>query len=459
MAPDEDTTPPTSSGKVPEQFDIPVSGRKLSPHTELDQIFSDGGPIVSGAPKPAAFNVPATASALVQDSILATSNASQQAEWSNSSNSSPFAVQAAAASSTEDETSQSKMSSQTKTTDETNATSRWPVTAPTTQETGRSLQAKTVQQDARHNFGDVATIQSDSQQAISPQVHVEKDGKMPTPATQISVPQDSHYTSNTVFLRPETSEALSTKIMTEPQTKQSSTAATDTAGDDGTRSDARLDRLATSVPSTIATPSQGHVTAPQTTPPILNATPQAFEGLAAQMQESDATFDPGDSTRSAVIGFAQDAPAARSDTIGNFATPAAALAQSVSRQIATAVTQMPDQPVEIALSPEELGKVRLILHASEHSMIVTVQAERPETLDLMRRNINMLAADMRDLGYSELSFSFSDHPQQRSGHAESEATAQGLNGGSNRNVETVASVPPPLKPPYDANTSELDLRI
>jgi flagellar hook-length control protein FliK len=177
------------------------------------------------------------------------------------------------------------------------------------------------------------------------------------------------------------------------------------------------------------------------------------------MQENDATFDPSDSARSAVIGSAQAAPAARSDTIGNFATPAAALAQSVSRQIATAVAQMPDQPVEIALSPEELGKVRLILHASEHSMIVTVQAERPETLDLMRRNINMLAADMRDLGYSELSFSFSDHPQQRSGHAESEATAQGLNGGSNRNVETVASVPPPLKPPYDANTSELDLRI
>ncbi|SFN31916.1 hook-length control protein FliK [Thioclava dalianensis] len=86
-------------------------------------------------------------------------------------------------------------------------------------------------------------------------------------------------------------------------------------------------------------------------------------------------------------------------------------AQLISRQVTTAIAQMPDRPVEIALSPEELGRVRLVLHAGDHGMVVTVQAERPETLDLMRRNIEMLADDMRDLGYSDVSFQFGDHPQ------------------------------------------------
>lgn len=39
-------------------------------------------------------------------------------------------------------------------------------------------------------------------------------------------------------------------------------------------------------------------------------------------------------------------------------------------------------------------------------MAVSVNVERPETLDLMRRHIDVLAQEMKDIGYGEVSFSF-----------------------------------------------------
>ncbi len=78
----------------------------------------------------------------------------------------------------------------------------------------------------------------------------------------------------------------------------------------------------------------------------------------------------------------------------------------LGHRLAEAVSQFPDRPVEITLSPEELGRVRLTLTTHDGALTMMIQADRPETLDLMRRNIDSLAQDFRDLGYQELSFSF-----------------------------------------------------
>jgi hypothetical protein len=48
---------------------------------------------------------------------------------------------------------------------------------------------------------------------------------------------------------------------------------------------------------------------------------------------------------------------------------------------------------------------------SEHGMVVTIQADRPETLDLMRRNIDQLAQDLAAAGYEGAEFSFGDEGQ------------------------------------------------
>ncbi|MGD9917175.1 MAG: flagellar hook-length control protein FliK [Paenirhodobacter sp.] len=87
---------------------------------------------------------------------------------------------------------------------------------------------------------------------------------------------------------------------------------------------------------------------------------------------------------------------------------AAATASGVSQQITQAMSGSGDRPVELTLSPEELGKVRLTLHSHDATITVAVQAERTDTLDLLRRNIDLLARDFREIGYGDVSFSFGE---------------------------------------------------
>ncbi|MFL4469462.1 flagellar hook-length control protein FliK [Tateyamaria armeniaca] len=92
-------------------------------------------------------------------------------------------------------------------------------------------------------------------------------------------------------------------------------------------------------------------------------------------------------------------------------TPAAApprvdLAASVTHQIADAMRNSTDKSIEIALSPAELGRVRMILNPSETGVTMSILADRPETLELMRRNIDDLTRSFAELGYEDISFSF-----------------------------------------------------
>jgi flagellar hook-length control protein FliK len=85
-----------------------------------------------------------------------------------------------------------------------------------------------------------------------------------------------------------------------------------------------------------------------------------------------------------------------------------ATAAFVGRQMAEALQKLPDRPVELALSPEELGRVKLSISAAENAITVNVLAERPETLDLMRRHIEQLAKEFETLGYQDIKFAFAE---------------------------------------------------
>lgn len=78
----------------------------------------------------------------------------------------------------------------------------------------------------------------------------------------------------------------------------------------------------------------------------------------------------------------------------------------VARQMAEAMQQAPNRPVELALNPVELGRVRMSISAEEGSIVVHVLAERAETLDLLRRNIDQLGEEFQSLGYASVAFSF-----------------------------------------------------
>lgn len=93
------------------------------------------------------------------------------------------------------------------------------------------------------------------------------------------------------------------------------------------------------------------------------------------------------------------------------------LAQHVVRQIVEITARNPDRPVELTLNPEELGRVRLTLATSDTGVSVSILTERPETLEILRRNISILAEEFRLIGYRDLDFNFD---RQSPGHADQE---------------------------------------
>ncbi len=80
----------------------------------------------------------------------------------------------------------------------------------------------------------------------------------------------------------------------------------------------------------------------------------------------------------------------------------------IGLQLAKEMPVTAGQQVEITLSPEELGKVRMTLSSVDGGLTMLLVADRPETLDLMRRHIDQLARDFRDMGFELLTFAFAD---------------------------------------------------
>jgi len=82
------------------------------------------------------------------------------------------------------------------------------------------------------------------------------------------------------------------------------------------------------------------------------------------------------------------------------------VAQSVSRQITDRIPPVGGQRFEIALAPTELGNVTLRLIGTDSGSLLIVHADRTETMDLMRRHVGALEADLRALGHDSLSVRF-----------------------------------------------------
>lgn len=123
--------------------------------------------------------------------------------------------------------------------------------------------------------------------------------------------------------------------------------------------------------------------------------------------------------------------------------PGATIPRQILQQLAEAAPAAGDT-IEISLSPEELGRVQLSAAKTEHGVMLVVQAERPETLDLMRRHLPELMQDLRDMGFGDISYSGERGQQQ----------APSGRGGS----VTVAAQPEDEAPIYVAK-SGLDIRL
>ena len=138
------------------------------------------------------------------------------------------------------------------------------------------------------------------------------------------------------------------------------------------------------------------------------------------------------------------------------AAPARGLAETarhIASQIAALGAPRPGAPIELRLNPEELGLVRLSLSPGENSMMVSLQAERGDVLDLMRRHIDILAQEFRALGYSDLQFSFGTSAH---GNAEPDTSDEPETGDLPAHSDDSAS---PQTPAIARASGSLDLRL
>lgn len=90
--------------------------------------------------------------------------------------------------------------------------------------------------------------------------------------------------------------------------------------------------------------------------------------------------------------------------------PAAAPVQATPTQLAplvlAAARQNGPADITVTLSPEELGTLHLRVAMDGDSLRVTMLADRPETLDLLRRHGEQLLAELRTLGFGGASLGF-----------------------------------------------------
>lgn len=109
---------------------------------------------------------------------------------------------------------------------------------------------------------------------------------------------------------------------------------------------------------------------------------------------------------------------------------------------------------ELALSPEELGSVRMVFNTIDGALAVQIAAERPETAELLRRNSELLLRDLQDAGHVYVNLSFSSGEQN--GGAPS---AQGEKNESSDQPAIAHMRTEPAYPTPERQTGRLDLRL
>ncbi len=134
---------------------------------------------------------------------------------------------------------------------------------------------------------------------------------------------------------------------------------------------------------------------------------QAPTGLLIQTPAHLSKVADGDNFLSSDIVASQSTEKSHAAMLHSAITPSKAdFAGHVPRQLAEVIHSNHGKTLDISLRPEELGRVKLSIVSSDNGIAVNILAERPETLDLIRRNIDQLNQELRQLGYQNTGFSF-----------------------------------------------------
>lgn len=133
---------------------------------------------------------------------------------------------------------------------------------------------------------------------------------------------------------------------------------------------------------------------------------------------------PGDDVLPPPPGATTLAPGAVTDAPGPPPPSGAADQSAPMREAALRIAQAVQQPrhhgntVEVRLDPPELGHVRLTLGGLDGAVQISISADQPETLELMRRHADLLMREFRDMGFNGAAIDFG------AGHRDPDAPVQ-----------------------------------
>ena len=111
---------------------------------------------------------------------------------------------------------------------------------------------------------------------------------------------------------------------------------------------------------------------------------------------------------------------------------------------------------EITLQPEELGKVRLQISNAENGLVVSIQAERNDTLEQLRRQVESLAADLAGQGHDAARFDFGAWSDQGGSETDTDEVSEET---ATLPIGTEKFVPAPPSQLSRKSDGSLDIRL
>ena len=142
------------------------------------------------------------------------------------------------------------------------------------------------------------------------------------------------------------------------------------------------------------------------------------------------------------------------------ATYRAETPRHVAQQLAEAVATAGRRNVEVSLNPIELGRVSMRLATHDTGVTVVIQAERPETEELMRRHIQDLAREFKEMGFTDISFQFgSDARADSTENGNSQGQGQGALASGDGDALAAEETSLPIAQQLNIAASGLDMRV
>ncbi len=166
---------------------------------------------------------------------------------------------------------------------------------------------------------------------------------------------------------------------------------------------------------------------------------------------ADLVIEEFEMTRASDTALLRDRPSLAALGVQTKAEMGPAAARQVFAQMSAALNQLDDGMLEIKLNPVELGRIIIQIAEGGFGQSANILAEKPEVLELLRRNENLLASEFADAGFDDLNFSFSQQDQDQDDDAAPFA--------SETLLTTAAAQSTFIDQPLDRSRADLDIRL